>query len=196
MTVHFSVITEPNLNWSASRETVQATGKKLIEAVGVAYTRVDGANYAADADFRKFFCAATKASDAATVRGNARTVLGAMNEFLTNTSNTVTVKLKGEHAEAGDYAYVFPDLGRSRTGQWFIYLGPQFDSTPAQNSGIRDIRLLTMAHELSHHFGTNSADGYKTEHYDADALQLPATNPVYASNNADNYGYFIDAVAP
>lgn len=196
MTVRFSVISEPNLPRTVSKEVVQDTGKKLIAAVRAALARVNGVNYAADADFRKFFCAATKADQAATVRNTVLAILGAMDRFLSETSNTVTVKLMGKHAEAGDYGYVFADLGRiGEVGQWFIYLGPQFNSDPLQGSGVRDVRLLTMAHELSHHFGTNSAAGYKTEHYDDDALKLPATNPVYAANNADNYGYFIEAIA-
>ena len=197
MTVRFSVLPEANPAWAADKKTIQDTGAKMITAVHTALGRINAAGFATDAQFQRCFCAAAQAGQANAVRTTVRTILSAMDNFLSNTSNTVTIKTKAVRAEAGDYAYVYPDLGRvGDVGQWFIYLGPQFNSTPLPGSGVRDVRLLTLAHELSHHFGTNAVTPYKTEHYDGAGLALTTSNPPYAANNADNYGYFIEAVAP
>ena len=197
MPVRFFVISNPNSQTTISKHDVLEAGEALKKAVKKAAVIINGQGYADDALFQKFFCAASKKDQAGAVRTAVTKVLNAMDKFLHETSNTITVQPQGKDAEAGDYAYVWPDLGRmNEVGQWFIYLGPKFNSSPAIGSGISSVPLLTLAHELSHHFGSNGFDPYKKEKYDDAALALPSSDPMYAGNNADNYGYFIDAVGP
>ncbi len=192
MTVHFHVLTNPEA--TVSRDDVLAAGQALIPAVQTAAARINSRDYAADEQFRRCFCAASHAGQAAEVQALAARVLGVMDRFLRETSNTITVQPRGSLAEANVYAYVYPDLGRVReVGQWFIYLGPLFNAPP--RAGIRNMKLQKMAHEVSHHFGTNGTEGYRVEHYEEDALLLPGRNPIYAAHNAENYAYFIDGVA-
>ena len=103
------------------------------------------------------------------------------------------------------YGFVYPDLGRlpQRAGQlYIIYLGAHWQGQLAVGQAAtgaahgRDTQVQVLAHELSHHFGTNSAaiagGAYSAEHYDAAALALVAANPLYAAHNADNYEYYVE----
>lgn len=196
MPAHFSVIANPNAA-AIPKQTILDAGEALKKAVRKALAKVNAAGYADDPLFQKFFCAAAKKAQAATVQAAVSKVLTAMDRFLNETSNTVTVQSKGKDAEANDYAYVWPDLGRTKeTGQWFVYLGPKFSSAPLTGSGVKSVPLLTLAHEMSHHFGTNGFDPYKKEKYDGAGIALATSDPAYAAANADNYGYFIEAVGP
>ena len=59
---------------------------------------------------------------------------------------------------------------------------------------MRNILVLTLAHELSHHFGKNDDNcPYAAEHYDGKAAALVGTIATYAAHNADNFGYYIEA---
>jgi hypothetical protein len=145
---------------------------------------------AQDATYQELFYSVTGAKDTPQLRAEVndlvKKVLSAMDNFLSNTSNIVSIVSRRNRESAGIYAYIGRDLGRSGTGQWFICLGPEFYSAPVVN----------LAHELSHHFGTNGLEtGYPDEIYDEEAMRLPSTEPMYAASNADNYGHFVDRFA-
>jgi hypothetical protein len=185
----------PTTDKTIDKEVALAAGAVLKRAVGKAVTRVNSADYAKDALFQTWFCSSANAKVAPEVRKTVSIILNAMDAFLNKTANEVTLQSRATGTNAGLYAYVYPDLGRIREqGQWFIYLGPNFNSKPVPGLGCANVPLLVLAHELSHHFGTNSQAIAKQEVYDGPALDLAKDEPLRAANNADNFGYFIEAV--
>jgi Lysine-specific metallo-endopeptidase len=138
----------------------------------------------------------------AALQPNVVTVLTGMHSFLSGAAITyLTIQRRGKNAQNSDYAYVQQDTTRSATsaasGNWFIYLGPRaFGNLNAfaTAQAVNNILVLTLAHELSHHFGTNDSNSaYDDEEYDADALALVGVNDDYAAHNADSFGYYVDA---
>ncbi len=159
--------------------------------------------------FQEWFCpAGTWAGVRQRVQPKVVTLLDAMNVFLNGNSmyNLTVVGSRDDSPNAETYGYVYPDLGRmpqaaSAGSQFFIYLGNHWNgvlavANPPPPGHARQTPVQVLAHELSHHFGTNSRaiDGglYAAEHYDADALRLPDNSAIYAAHNADNYGYYIE----
>jgi hypothetical protein len=83
-----------------------------------------------------------------------------------------------------------------------IYLTKKFlDSEPnarvkpyMSNRTVEGVRVVALAHELSHLvLGTNKkAPEFMAEKYAHDALHLWKKDPLYALNNAENYGFCIE----
>ena len=185
-----------------NRQVIQVAWRTLSLRVPLALAHAT----AGGARFDTWFCPPGAGPVRARVQRNVRTLLQAMNNFLNGpTPYSVTVAMARQSSpNAATYGFVYPDLGRMphRPGQiYFIYLGTAWNAPLAvppspPPSHARDTTVQVLAHELSHHFGTNArsiAGGlYTEEQYDDDALNLPHVSPIYASHNADNYGYYIE----
>lgn len=116
-----------------------------------------------------------------------------------NSGATVSLMVKADGPYGDNSAYVFEQGRRSLIGQYILNLGADFGSIDnfVTNININGYCLLTIAHELSHLvFGANqnppAPAAYLEECYRADALNLAAVDPAWASWNAENYGYFIE----
>ncbi len=137
--------------------------------------------------------------------------LHAMNVYLNGSKyiNTVSVTNKSRSISGkGAYGFAWPDPGRDVTVKgltFYIYLGAAWRGklTVSREATyvpqVRSTQVQVLAHELSHHFGTNSNTGplraYAKEKYDDDALGLAVTDPLYAAHNADSYGYYIEEMS-
>ena len=158
-----------------------------------------------NAKFNTWFCP-NGALTMPRILRNAQGVLRQMNHFLNgNVSYTLFVSASTVARTAGaTYGFVYPDLQLSthlRPGsQLIIYLGTGWNAplgvaqTDTGATHGRSTPVQVLAHELSHHFGTNGANinrgAYAEEQYDHAALDIVGL--VSASYNADNYGYFIE----
>ena len=129
-------------------------------------------------------------------------VLTKLNRFTTflNGPNSVIIQPRAFDPTATDYAHTY-QLAHSATGQWIVYLGPSFNSTPSvwtttnmAHPGIAGNQVITIAHELSHAIlGANKPARFYEEFYEEEAQELADRDPEYAAWNADNYGFFIEA---
>jgi len=63
-----------------------------------------------------------------------------------------------------------------------------------KNRNTHGVQIIALAHEISHLvLGTNrKSPCFSTEKYAHEAMFLRDKNPLYALNNADNYGYCVE----
>ena len=135
---------------------------------------------------------------------SAGTVVASMTKMKQFVDGCATIYVQYRNDPQG-FAYVYSDAMRKsmKYGTFIVYVNDLFfrtiDFTRAENlhmshQNTLGVQILTLSHELSHLvLGTNaSGSPYSIEHYENNALLLVGTNPVYAANNADNFGYCIE----
>ncbi|MBN9560226.1 MAG: hypothetical protein J0H14_05785 [Alphaproteobacteria bacterium] len=173
---------------------VKKVGPVLVTAINNAYTDVVNRGPA----YRRWF--GGMAANWGVVMANMTT----MRDFA-NGAATVTLVVKAtSQVGANSNAYAWGQGNRSSIGQYILNLGSSFgipysgNQVQLTHNTTQGQCLQTISHELSHLvFGANinppTPTAYTTEHYLDDALDLAGNDPVWASYNADNYGYFIEA---